>query len=288
MLEKNILNKRLALYTPPFTTITSYMEMVDIAEKYGFQAIETINAFELSVPDLEFAKKLRQYADEKNITFACVSVGLDLVGEDREEAIQKVKGYADVTKILGSSYLHHTIAFEFQDPQIIKDNHDLFYERGIAAVREIYDYAESIGIQALYEEQGFLFNGVKAFQQFIQDVDRNIGIVADFGNIMFVDEKVEDFMPHFSDRIMNVHVKDYLVMEEQEREKRPEEYLTYYGNYLKECKLGEGSVDFQNAFEQLKKMNYQGYIALECSPIGEHQQENLEANIQYLNNCIEK
>ena len=88
--------------------------MVDIAEKFGFQAIETINAFELSVPDLEFAKKLRQYADEKNITFACVSVGLDLVGEDREEAIQKVKGYADVAKILGSPYLHHQLRLSFK------------------------------------------------------------------------------------------------------------------------------------------------------------------------------
>ena len=282
------MNKRISLYTPPITTITSYMEMVDIAAQYGFQAIETINSFELSILDLEFAKKLRQYADEKGITFTCVSVGLDLVGDDREEAINQVKGYVDVAKILGAPYLHHTIAFEFQDPQKIVDNHDLFYERGIAAVREIYDYAESIGIQALYEEQGFLFNGVKAFQQFIQDVDRNIGIVADFGNIMFVDEKVEDFMPHFSDRIMNVHVKDYLVMEEQEREKRPEEYLTYHGNYLKECKLGEGSVNFQAGFKQLKEMNYQGYIALECSPIGEHPEEIFKQNIQYLNDYIEK
>ena len=133
-----------------------------------------------------------------------------------------------------------------------------------------------------------MFNGVKAFQQFIQDVDRNIGIVADFGNIMFVDEKVEGFIPYFLNRIVNVHVKDYLIIEPQEREKLPEEYLTYHGNYLKECCLGEGSVDFQAAFEQLEQMKYQGYIALECSPIGEHQQENLETNIQYLNNCIEK
>lgn len=281
------MNKRIALYTPPFTTITSYMEMVDIAEKYGFQAIETINAFELSVPDIEFAKKLRQYADEKNIVFTCVSVGLDLVGEDSEEAIQKVKGYADVAKILGAPYLHHTIAFEFQDPQKIKDNYDVFYERGIDAVREIFDYAQSIGIQALYEEQGFLFNGVKSFNRFLQDVNRNIGVVADTGNIMFVDEMIENFMPHISDRIRNVHVKDYKFLERQEREKLPEEYLTYHGNYLREYILGEGSVDFEATFKQLEQMNYQGYIALECSPLGEHQEENFNANIQYLNQCIE-
>ena len=63
------MNKRIALYTPPLPTIHSYMEMVDFAAEHGFSYIETINCFELQEPDLEFAKRLRQYADEKNITY---------------------------------------------------------------------------------------------------------------------------------------------------------------------------------------------------------------------------
>jgi sugar phosphate isomerase/epimerase len=275
---------------PPVSTISSYKEMVDYAAGHGIQALETLNILDLSSPDLQVARELKAYAEEKGIVFPCVSVGISLVDEDRDTAIETLKGYADVAKILGSPYLHHTIALNFSDPQYIADNFALFYQRGIEAVREIYDYAQTLGIRTIYEDQGFLFNGTQMFTRFLKDVDRNVGVVADFGNIQFVDEGVEDFIPAFRDRIVHVHAKDYIVTDGTTRAALPGEYTSRGGNYLRGCRIGEGSVHTEAAFQALQAMGYKGFVALEGDPIGPDEEasflKNLETVTDYMNRYL--
>ena len=274
------------LYMPPISTIGSYKEMVDYAAEHGITKLETLNILDLSTPDLEVARELKAYADSKGISFPCVSVGLSLVDDDREEAIEAVKRYADIAKILGSPYLHHTIALNFSDPLLIAENFELFYERGIAAVREIFDYAAALGIRAIYEDQGFVFNGKHTFARFLQDVDRNVGVVADFGNIQFVDEAVEDFIPAFADRIVHVHAKDYIVTDGSTREIESGEYTSKGGNYLRGCLIGEGSVHTEAAFKALQAMGYTGCVALEGDPMGPDEEASFRKNMQTVTNYM--
>lgn len=267
------------LYMPPISTICTYREMVDYAVAHGITKLETLNILDLSTPDLEVARDLKAYADEKGITFPCVSVGLSLVDDDREERIEEVKRYADIAKILGSPYLHHTIALNFSDPQRIAENFELFYERGIAAVRQVFDYAATLGIRTIYEDQGFVFNGRETFTRFLQDADRNVGVVADFGNIQFVDEDVEDFIPAFADHIVHVHTKDYIVTPGGTREIEPDEYTSRGGNYLRGCRIGEGSVHTVAAFKALRSIGYRGAVALEGDPIGPDEEASFRMNM---------
>ena len=266
------------LYMPPLTTIGSYREMVDYAAAHSIRYLETLNILDLSTPDLQVARDLKAYADSKGISFPCVSVGLSLVDDDREEAIETVKRYADIAKILGSPYLHHTIALNFSEPQKIADNFEVYYQRGIAAVREIFDYAATLGIRTIYEDQGFLFNGCKNFSRFLQEVGRNVGVVADFGNIQFVDEHVEAFISKFSDRIVHVHAKDYIVTDGTSREILPGEYTSKGGNYLQGCLIGEGSVRTEDAFKALQAIGYKGFVALEGDPIGPDEEASFRKN----------
>lgn len=256
------------LYMPPVSTIRSYKEMVDYAVAHGITKLETLNLLDLSTPDLEVARDLKAYADSKGITFPCVSVGLSLVDDDREARIEEMKRYADIAKILGSPYLHHTLALNFSEPKKIVENFELFYERGVAAAREVFDYAAALGIRTIYEDQGFVFNGKETFRRFLQDVERNVGVVADFGNIQFVDENAEDFIPAFAERIVHVHVKDYIVTAGSSREIQPGEYTSRGGNYLRDCLVGEGSVHIDAAFQALKDMGYKGIVSLEGDPLG--------------------
>ena len=278
---------KFCLYMPPVSTISTYKEMVDYAYAHGITKLETLNILDLSVPDLEVAKELKAYADSKGITFPCVSVGLSLVDDDRVSAIETLKRYADIAKILGSPYLHHTIALNFSEPQFIADHFDLFYHRGLEAVREIFDYAATLGIRTIYEDQGFLFNGRKTFTRFINEVDRNVGVVADFGNIQFVDEDVEDFIPAFSDRIVHVHVKDYIVTPGGSRTPHPDEYTSLGGNYLKGCLVGTGSVNTGAAFAVLRAIGYQGALALEGGPTGPDEEDAFCKNLATINRYID-
>lgn len=277
---------KFCLYAPPLSTISSYKEMVDYAASHGIRQLETLNILDLSTPDLEVAKELKAYADTKGISFPCVSVGIDLADADHTTGVETLKGYAQVAKILGSPYLHHTIALNFSDPQKIADNFDLFYQRGISAVQEVFDYAQDLGIRTIYEDQGFLFNGRENFSRFLQDVDRNVGVVADFGNIQFVDEDVEDFIPAFADRIVHVHVKDYQVTPGNTREKLPEEYTSRNGNFLLDRLVGQGSVHIRKAFETLTAMGYQGAVALETGPMGPDEEQSFCNNLETVNHYI--
>ena len=278
---------KFCLYMPPLSSIGSYKEMVDFASAHNIKYLETLNILDLSSPNLEVAKSLKAYADEKGISFPCVSVGLNLVDEDNAGAIETLKRYADVAKILGSPYLHHTIALNFSEPEYIAENFDTFYQRGLDAVRQVYDYAASIGIRTIYEDQGFLFNGRKNFGRFLNEVDRNVGVVADFGNIQFVDEDVEDFIRAFADRIVHVHVKDYVVTKGTSREKLPGEYTSKGGNYLQGCLIGEGSVHTDTAFRALQTMGYKGFVALEGDPIGPDEEASFRKNLETVNRYID-
>lgn len=274
------------LYMPPLSSITSYMEMVDLAAAYGIRQLETLNILDLSTPDKAFAKELRAYADEKGISFPCVSLGLSLVDDDCREALETAKGYVEIAAILGAPVFHHTIALEFENYQRIADNFDLFYSRGLDAVRQLYDYAQTFGIRTVYEDQGFLFNGMENFSRFLREVDRDVGIVADFGNIQFVDEQVEDFISAFRDRIVHVHVKDYLVTDGSSREQLPGEYRSKGGNYLLDCLVGNGSVHADKAFRMLREICYHGAVALECNPIGPNEEAGFRHNLDVINGYI--
>lgn len=282
------MDSRICLYLSPFSATASYVEMIDLAAAFGICRLETLNNYELATPDLEAARRLRRYADEKGVTFACTSVGVNLVGEGRRQAIETAKRYADVAAVLGAPLLHHTIAVEFEHPEIIDANRELFYEQGIAAVREVYDYAASLGLRTIYEDQGFLFNGAANYGRFLHDVERDVGTVADFGNIMFVDEVVEQFIPVAGRRVAHVHVKDYMVFPKGSSEKQEKDRASYGGHLLRACELGAGVVDFDAAFAALEAVGYRGNFSLECGPLGENEEETFRRNLAFLNRYLQK
>lgn len=284
------LNPKLSLYMPPLSKISSYFEMVDLAAEYGITQLEILNLLDMSTPDLERARQLRAYADSKGIRIPCVSAGISLVEEDREAAIETAMAYVEVAGILGSPYFHHTIALNFSDPDYIAANYELFYRRGIDAVRRIYDHAQQFGIRTIYEDQGFVFNGKAAFTRFLEDVQRDVGVVADMGNIQFVDEQAQDFIPAFAHWIVHAHVKDYLVTPAGQREKLPEEYTSRGGSLLRDCRIGSGSVDLDASFAALRDMGYQGPVSVESGPLGPDEEasfrHNLEVTSRYLDRYL--
>lgn len=251
--------EKICFYTTPFPRVNSYKAMIDLAVEYNMTAVEGFCQFEFAEPDLEMAKEIRAYADERNIKFSCFSLFCNLVGEDSREQIERLKKYAEVCAILGSPYIHHTIANELDDPEKIIPFKELFWERGIAAVREVYDYAEALGVRAIYEDQGYLFNGVEGFGKFLREVNRDVGVVADFGNIYHVEEEITDFISLAQDRICHVHIKDVSIADKRGRGGLG----TLKGNFMHEEFLGEGCVKFKEGMKQLRDLGYNGYYSLE-------------------------
>ena len=252
------MDKKICFYTPIFPGVKSYREMIDYACEYGLNGVEGFCTFEFSEPDLEAAKEIREYADSKGVVFPCFSVFANPAGN--KEDIERLKGYADVAKILGSPFLHHTIASECCNPDNVLPSKDELFESGVAAVREIYDYCDSIGIRAIYEDQGYIFNGVEGFGRFLDAVDRNVGVVADFCNIAQSGDSAEDFIRAFSHRVVHAHIKDITLTDTNETGKG---LITLDNKYMNEALVGEGDTDIAGLIKLLKDAGYDGYYGIE-------------------------
>lgn len=252
--------KKICFYSPPFPRVKSYYDMIDIAAQYGLNAFEGLSIMEFAQPDIEEAKKIREYADSKNVTCPCLSAFVRFA--HGKENVERLKRYADVAKILGSPYLHHTIVGEFADPGKVLPCKDELFADGIHAVREVYDYAESIGIKTIFEEQGYIFNGIKGFGEFLDNVRRDVGVVADFANIYEAGDDFLDFLSAFKDKVVHAHIKDVSL---SATNPNGTGLKTLGGKFMYEARVGEGVVNFKEAMRILDDIGYNGYYALEYS-----------------------
>lgn len=253
---------KIAFYNLPFPRITSYYQLIDTAVEYGLPAVEGFSHMELTEPDVEAAKKIRAYADEKGVVFCCMSVYADIVGEDSAAQIERMKGFTDVAKILGSPFIHHTVITTNDHTLLTPENKEKLFYKGIEGIRQIYDYAESIGVRAVYEDQAFVYNGVEGVARLLAEVDRDIGLVADMGNCLQVEEHIQPIIRRFADKIVHVHIKD---MKWSKTKASDAEYTwpTWQGNWVTEVEIGAGDVHFDEVFALLREIGYDGYYALE-------------------------
>lgn len=248
----------LCFYMSPFPGVKSYYDMIDAAVEHKLNAVEGFCMYEFATPDIKAAEKIRAYADSKGVSFPCFSVFVEFASD--AETTQKLKGYADVAKILGSPYLHHTIVGEFENCEKILPYKEEYYQKGVAAVREVYDYAESIGIKTIFEEQGYVFNGISGFGRFLNDVNREVCVVADFGNIYESNDDLLAFIDAFGDRVVHAHIKDVILKDENSDGKG---FSTLSGKFMYAAEVGKGIVKIKEAVDALKKAGYDGYYGLE-------------------------
>lgn len=255
------MNKKIAMYTPPFPRLKTYKELIDLACEYGVSAVEPFSMLDFETPNVEKAKRIKEYAEEKGIVFPCVSIYANVFESDTKSQLQMLKGYADVAKILGSPFIHHTIVGEFEDPSKVIDYRDELMNKGIKFVREVYDYAEQKGVRAIYEDQGFVFNGVDGFGEFLSKVNRNVGVVADFGNIFQSGDCIEDFIKAFHDRFVHAHIKDVNVSDVR----NSTAYPALGGKFVDYVAIGHGQTDIKGVIDLLRSYGYDGYFGIEYS-----------------------
>ena len=249
-------------------SIATFIEGIDYAVKTGFDALEPFPGREISGDlnnMLEGAKRIREYAAEKNIRLSCFSECVDIVTASKADATMGVlKDHAKVTAELGIPYLHHTILPACA--HVCNDGKKFDELLKIAAknITEIYDYAEALGVKVVYEDQGFTFNGCERFERLLNAVDRDIRVVADLGNILFVDEDPVDFVGRFAPYIVHVHIKDYIRKPAMANDPGKEYWSkTRGGNKLRGTIVGHGCIDFVTCCRTLIASGYTGSFSLE-------------------------
>ena len=73
------------MYSPPFPRLKSYVDVIDLAVEYGVKSVEPFCMFEFENPDIEKARRVKEYADAD-------ALNADVAGLFRKGDIVLVKG----------------------------------------------------------------------------------------------------------------------------------------------------------------------------------------------------
>lgn len=233
--------------------------------RLGFESVEFLSSYPARepLPRRYSAAEVRRLLDGHGLRVACYSIYADLFRGSDEEFLAAMREHVSFAAAIGSPLLHHTLA-----PHVPAEG-DTSYAGVLAAIapriESVIAMAKEAGIVCLYEPQGPYFNGVDGLGRLLERLlpsYENVAVCGDVGNSLFVDCDPVDVYRAFADRILHVHVKDYLRYDERVEGAAGQ---SRGGKWLLDCRIGEGIVDLATCFRLLKATGYDGRFALEMS-----------------------
>ena len=261
----------LCLYIPLCDSGPFAENIIDYAEKLSVGGVELMNfCRELRTPDMAEAKRLGAMARARELKIPCFSAAVAFL--EKHDTVQRLRGYTQICSELEIPYLHHTIAKDFTVWDLSDREREDRFQRCVEDVLAICDYAAALGVRTVIEDQGFVFNGAENCLRLCSLSDERIGIVADVGNCLFVDEQPQHFIRAVGPRICHVHLKDYLVTDAPHGEKRS--YRTKGSKYLTDERIGAGHIDYDAVMDAFDAVGYGGMYALESTDIKTMEEAN--------------
>ncbi len=258
--------------------ITFYEDIRDRGIDYAFEhtvnmGFDAVEVFDAAKPSqwIDRAKMLylKEKLTENQLAVSCYSMVVNLLSENVNDVMERAFKHIEYAAELGSPYIHHTIV-----PKLVRGKDDPEYddvlERVIENVAKIANRCNEYGIVCLYEPQGVYFNGVEGLGTLLKEVRyRNckVGVCGDVCNSLFVDCPPTEIFKNFSDDIMHVHIKDYLICTEQ----RKEGLMSVGGKCLVPAPIGKGDVDIKGCLSYLR--DYNGAISFETDVSTENMKE---------------
>lgn len=242
----------------------SQADAIRFASREGFAGAELTNAAELQTPDVSAARALSKLCAELKLEIPCLSMSARLETPQWRAETERLKRYLDVAQALGCPMFHHTLAPALGFSAEAYPEYARIKPQLIEAAAEVQAYAARYGIVCVFEDQGFVVNGVSNYGDFFESLPYpNKGVVCDLGNIYFFGETPYPFAARFLSRVAHVHVKDYLYKKGGAQCPGKGWYVNREGDYLRGTIIGHGVTDFVPIFTLLQKSGYDGFYSLE-------------------------
>ena len=164
---------------------------------------------------------------------------------------------------LGAAYLHHTLVLSVT-PLPDAPSYEQMLSAVLPTAKKIVKRCEEYGMQCLYEPQGMFFNGIAGVSGLLRAVREEyagVGVCADLGNSLFVDESPLDVTAALIGDARHVHVKDYLCINPPRADLKG--HLSRGGVQLVDCRVGEGDCRLAECLALLKNAGYSGAYSIE-------------------------
>jgi len=263
------------------------LTVIKKAKELGFDAIEFTDLMpEQDMTELQYAALLKDEANAVGIEISCYSVGANLLLEDLDAEVERVKSKVDTAYALGAKLMRHDASFGFVNQvrgyRGFTDVVDILAD----GCRRITEYAQSKGIRTMVENHGFFCQDSDRVELLVNRVAHpNFGLQVDMGNFLCVDEDPAMAVSRCAPYAYNVHAKDFIFKRGEEGCPGDGFIHTRAGNYIRGTILGHGVVPIRQCVAAFKNAGYDGYLTLEFE--GHEQVEfALEQGAKYLQHFV--
>ncbi len=238
-------------------------ECIEKTKEMGFASIEfSIHAF-IDVEDKQnHARALKAKCDEVGLVVSNYSTSAELVNNDYDDEVAKLKEEVDIAEILGSKCMRHDVTAG-PNPRLWK-GYDNVIDLIAKACKEVTAYAKTKGIRTTTENHGYFSQDSLRVEKLVNTVaDENFGLLVDIGNFMCADDAPGVAVGRCAPYAFHVHAKDFIVKSGNETNPGNDFFLSRGGNFLRGTIIGHGDVPVLQCLRALDRIGYDGYVSIE-------------------------
>ena len=290
------LNKRLR------TEEMSLFDVIDWAKEHDCAHLELVP---FSLPllkedgtvDYDYVKRVRDHAEKVGMPLSAFSLNACVIkptADERKRELDRIRMYMDMAHFLGIKKMRHDTC-SGQHPNGINtpEQFEKDFPVVVDAVRELADYAATLGMSTTLENHGLYVNGADRMVRLLNAVDRpNVGMTLDVGNFLCVDDRPEVAVAKCIKYADMIHLKDFYIRKKDRMLPQdgmytagakpakpyvmptPEEFrkmppsLGYVGtasglNILRGSILGQGDMDIWAILKTVKDAGYDKEVSIE-------------------------
>ena len=230
-------------------------EVIELFKSIGYDGIEVRVAADGQIDSEkltdEEALKIDAAARAKGMEFSCLTSYYQnfVKMEEREDVIRNLKRVIEIAALLHCPLVRVYGGVEpFSQPGVWFND---VWSRTVDGIRRTAEYAAKFGVRICIETHiGSLTMSVRDTVRLIEDVNMaNVGMLLDYAWVERAGvETGAEAIRKAARHIFHVHIKDWTLESRIPLKK-------------KSCLMGEGTVRWQEALEELKKVGYTGYVS---------------------------
>ncbi len=234
------------------------------AKEMGFEAIEYTNLPEGTLKERKaMALQIKEEAARQGIELAAYLSGGNLLKDTLEERlaeVERLKGELDIAALLGVKLFRYDVVSRL--PRF--KSFESVVEAVAPAMRQIADYAQSLGILTMIENHGHAFQDYDRIEKIYHTVNHeNFGLLVDIGNFLCADQDNVNAVSRLAHLARHVHMKDFVKMDFFSKESKEHAFRTRSGNFLRGTAVGYGDAKSAQCLYILKNAGYDGYVNIE-------------------------
>ncbi|WP_243641302.1 sugar phosphate isomerase/epimerase family protein [Xylanivirga thermophila] len=242
------------------------IQIVHKAKEMEFDYIEFSGLPKLpeNTDPVEYAKKIKQECDKVGLTIVNYAVGADLLNNDLDQEVERLKREVDVAKELGSPCMRHDATWGFANMEDGPKGFDNALPVLIKGYRAVTEYAEQLGIKTTIENHGFFCQDSERVEKLILGVGHpNFGLLLDVGNFLCVDEDPVKAVGRLLPYVFHAHAKDFHIKSGMVVSPGDGWFRSRGGNYLRGSIIGHGNAPVFQCIGLLKRAGYDGVLSIE-------------------------